>query len=266
MQKTKSTIIAERMEANFIHGCWLGSNINGTALTEDTFTTYYTSPYTVPWMNVVLRADGTVPDLELRVKSMLDKFDRPMTWRLGPLSTNVDTIRKVLECEGLVQGNWIEPAMCLNVEKFKPSEPLNELRIEEVHSNQQVEDWLVPFAEGFSVPPDVVGHFRSYGLERLVTNPGEKWFVGYCQDRPASCAQYIIAEGINMIYSICTTSEFRSRGFARRMVEHAAVDSLSYSDLPVCLYSSAMGLSLYESIGFETQCARTDYIYHPSKG
>ncbi|MBX9694451.1 MAG: hypothetical protein K2Z81_18840, partial [Cyanobacteria bacterium] len=117
MQSSQLVDIANKIDANFINGCRLGSGINGSAIIEDDFTTHFTSLYTVPWMNVVLKADGNMPDLTQRVKDVLSKFQVPMTWRLGPLSTATDTIKETLQSLGLVESTWQEPGMRLDLEK-----------------------------------------------------------------------------------------------------------------------------------------------------
>lgn len=263
MVTASSTDIAEKIDANFAQTCFLGSGINSATVKEDSFVTHFVSPYMVPWMNLVLKTDGNAPNLRARIEDVLAQYDNPMTWRLGAMTSNVDAVAAELDSLGLMRSSWVEPGMCLNMEYYKRSEPHQDLLIEEVTHEQQVNDWLIPFSQGFSVPVEVSDHFRKYGNERLAGSEGEKWFVGYSDGRVASCAQYLSACGINMIYSICTVSQFRSKGFARRMVDHVIADSLAYADLPVGLFASEMGLPLYEKMGFVTQFRRTDYIYTP---
>ncbi len=254
--------LAQSIEINFIAACQSADGINGASFRSDSFSTRCFSNYQTAWMNLVLKADGDADDLVGLVAKTLEEYATPMLWRVGPATTNGARLSRVLQQSGLTFSST-EPALCLSMKKFKRSEDLSELRIEEVLSPRQVDDFLVPFCDGFSVPDDVAEHFRLYGIERVVPMERQQWFVAYCDEQPVACVTWYACGGINMIYNVCTVEQYRRRGFARRMVDLAVEASLSKRDLPVCLYSSPLGLSLYKSIGFEEVFVRTDYMYEP---
>ncbi|MBX9688295.1 MAG: hypothetical protein K2X27_16420 [Candidatus Obscuribacterales bacterium] len=58
----------------------------------------------------------------------------------------------------------------------------------------------------------------------------------------------------------------KTDGFAAdlpAMIDRAVTEALSRKKQAICLYASKMGLSLYESIGFEAIFTRRDFIYSP---
>ncbi len=255
--------LGKNVEANFNAGCEGGRGINGFEYSADGFSTRCRSLYKTPWMNLILQADGDHPDLEKQVRATISEYENaPMLWRVGPASANSEALGLVLEKSGLIF-SCIEPALRLSLDKFKESGALERLRIEEMSTAKHVEDFLIPFCEGFSVPTDVADHFRILGRDRVIGSKNQKWFVGYFDGQVAASATWFANSGVNMIYNICTVETFRRRGIARRMVDHVVKSSLAHFQQPVCLFSSEAGLSLYESIGFELIFYRTDYAYQP---
>jgi ribosomal protein S18 acetylase RimI-like enzyme len=262
MQHLSKEEIGRRVDGNYISFAADSEGIKGCLVSEDAFVTQFITRYQVPWMNGVLKTDANVDGILERVCQTLKSYSTPLTWRVGPLSQNTSALHDVLLAAGL--SHYSEPCLRLNLAEYKASAPPAGLTVELVTTPKQVDDFMVPFCEGFSVPPDVAEHFRIYALEKIpVSKFPQKWFVGYCDGRPVSGVTWVAACGVNMIYNVCTIEEFRGRGFARRMAELAIESSLAEVDQPVCLYSSAMALQLYKRMGFVEQFLRNDYVYAP---
>ncbi len=262
MQELSKEEIGAGVDSNYLIFAADSQGINSCVFREGDFVTEFISTYQVPWMNGPLKTDASLDNLKERVMETLKSYKTPMTWRVGPLSKNVDALYEILLSAGLTRAS--EPGMLLNLDDFKVSAPPADLTIELVSTSNQVDDFLVPFCDGFSVPEDVAVHFQIYAAERMpFSKVPQKWFIGYCKERPACCVTWVAACGINMIYNVCTVKEFRGRGFARRMVELAVESSLAEFQQPICLYASAMGLPLYKRMGFVEQFVRNDFVYTP---
>jgi len=250
------------MERNFISQFQRLSGIKGACLSQTDSLTEFVSGYQAPWMNGVLVSSGSHADLNNLIASTLSKYACPMVWRVGVLSSEPQRLKEALTASGLYPLNR-EPGMVLDRKRFSYSQPLPEFTVEVVQTQEQVNDYLIPFADAYDLPQEVVEHFRQFMMTQVEGSTSQAWFTGYVEDVPVSTTYYLTDNEVTMIYAVGTLSKFRNRGYARRTMEAAIKHAWQHFDAPIALYSSAMGHSLYASMGFEDVCFVEQYIYTP---
>lgn len=246
------TDIAVSMERNFIAGFRLLGGIGKAVFRENESIVELWSGYKVSWMNGVFRVDGGSQNLAAEVSGALSRFSEiPFQWRIGVLTPHASLVQKELISSGFKPagsspGLFLPDAGCLT-----KSAKLSELEVRMVRSFEEVNDWLLPYSSGFEVPADVTSHFEDYIKQRLGISSCESWFVGYLNGRPVTSAYTLTDSGITMLYNVATVPEFRRLGCAGLTVASAIESAWRKFNLPIGLYSSDSGLSLYRRMGFK---------------
>jgi GNAT superfamily N-acetyltransferase len=257
--------LARRTERNFINSFQGFQGINNSVFAETDTVAKFRTGYPVAWMNCVLRINGNADNLNGEVAVILRDYEQlscPMYWFVGALTNRASRVKEVLEARGLqFSGNYV--GMALEPKMLSSSPPLPELRIEEVDGSRKIRHWLQPFTVCFAAPEIVKKHFQEYGCKRLGDSSKEVWLVGYCEDLPVSTAAYVINSGVIMLHSVTTLPQFRRRGYARRIMETAINHALKRVRLPICLYSSPMGMQLYKNMGFVEVYEFAHYLFQP---
>lgn len=261
-----ATLSAEQIgagvESNHMQNSAAFHGMPGCTYQESPFATEIITRFNAAWFNGVYKTDGRHPDLEAQVKQTLQKYKTPMLWRVGPTTKYPERLHELLPKLGL---KIVEqpPAMALKLDAYQRGAVPDGLTIQPVSAAHQIDDFLVPMCEGFSIDSALREHFRNYALSRLPQSKIENWFVGYFDGQPVASGTLYTNCGINMIYNICTTQPFRGRGFARAIIDQLISIAPEPAARPICLYSSALGLPVYKKIGFVEQFIRTDYEYIP---
>jgi GNAT superfamily N-acetyltransferase len=130
-----------------------------------------------------------------------------------------------------------------------------------VDKQEKLYDWLVPFADAYALSENVIDHFQQFMRSRVEQAKGEAWFTGYVDNLPVSSAYYLTDSEVTMIYNVGTLTDFRKRGYARRIVEAAINHAWEHSSFPVALYASKMGVSLYRDMGFVDVYSLDQYLF-----
>jgi len=254
--------LACRMERNYITQFRLLSSIDGATFTENDVVTEFVSGYNTSWMNGVVKTDGNHAQLRELISETLRKYAKrcPMLWRVGALTNEPQLVRETLIENGLLF-EGVDSGMVLDRGLFSDSKALPEFTAHSVNKQEKVHDWLIPFADAYSLADDAIDHFRRFMLSRVEQSKIEGWFTGYLNDLPVSSAYYLTDNEVTMIYAVGTLSNFRKRGYGRRIVEAAINHAWQYSSCPIALYASEMGHSLYRDMGFVDVCGLENYLF-----
>jgi GNAT superfamily N-acetyltransferase len=251
-----------KMERNLITQFRFFSGIKEATIKEDDTLTEFVSGYKTSWMNGVLRTNGNYPNLEDLISQTLSKYSKhcPMLWRIGKLTSQPQLVKEALIKNGL-KFEGADVAMALDKSRFCKSTILPEFVVQSVNKLEKVEDWLIPFAEAYSLADDVIDHFRQFMFSRVEQSQVEGWFTGYVNELPVSSAYYLTDNEVTVIYAVGTLSNFRKHGYGRRIVEAAINHALEHSNLPITLYASEMGHPLYKNMGFVDLYRLENYLY-----
>ena len=102
-------------------------------------------------------------------------------------------------------------------------------------------------AAGFEAPRDAISALFTPAVG---TAPGVTVYVAYAQGAPVSTATAWLGDGGVGIYSVATPPEHRGRGYGRAITARAVQDGFDSGAEFAWLQSSALGESVYRSMGF----------------
>lgn len=244
--------LALAMERNYITGFKFLSGINKAVFFDNSSMTGFWSGYDASWMNAVFRIDGSSARLDQLIDEALARFsDVPLGWRVGPLTEQPARVEQKLLEVGLTHCESSPGLVLKSGDCLVPAAEPSDFEVRMVSSPQEVKDWLCPYSRGFEIAVDIVKHFEIYMLSRLNQAPFEAWFVGYLKGEPVTSASYLADSAITMIYNVATVPKSRRLGCARWTVEKAIEHAWQKFGLPIGLYASQSGLSVYQKMGFE---------------
>jgi GNAT superfamily N-acetyltransferase len=138
-----------------------------------------------------------------------------------------------------------------------------DLEIKVLDDPRNIVDWLKAFQSSFHLSKEAEDHYHKLIQPLLGRSQADVWLIGYVGDKPACSAGYSIENDVIMIYSVCTLPEFRKRGYGKQITEAAIKEGLKHKKLPVTLYSTAMALPLYKSMGFKPVYDMEMYLFEP---
>ncbi len=191
---------------------------------------------------------------EDEVVEVLDAF-RPGTfrWWISP-TTRPANLAEILVRHGL-QHTYDAPGMVAELDRVNFGAPLPAGFV--VERVTELDDWERVFVEGFRRPPSEVGLWRG-----AYEHCGDEWvhFVGYLDGAPVAIASLLLCGDLAGIYSVTTVASARGRGAGRAITVAALEYAKRTGATHAALQSSAMGLSVYRSIGFVPYCDLT--LYH----
>ena len=104
-------------------------------------------------------------------------------------------------------------------------------------------------AEGFGLPVEVA---RALLSPRLLRAPGVRAYVGRIGDRAVVTGLGATVRDAVAVFNVATAEPFRRRGYGAAVTARAVADGLDAGASWAMLQSSAMGLGVYERLGFCT--------------
>jgi ribosomal protein S18 acetylase RimI-like enzyme len=97
--------------------------------------------------------------------------------------------------------------------------------------------------------------------ERTVALTGERWLVIHVDERPAGHLIVYSHEGLAQIEDVSVLNEFRGRGLARRLIEHALeLVAADHDAVVICAETDDWPRRFYARMGFEHVEDRADFL------
>jgi len=190
------------------------------------------------------------PVLALDPASRPDDVLEAIAWVEGkglPVSVQVRGevdagVREVVEALGMVADPWATPVMVLEPIPPGPSAPPG--IVITIGGAELFDDWHAALGSGET--------FRRVFGPAMVADPSVRLAVGYLGGEPVSGAAAIRTERTIGVYAVGTVKGARRRGIGRA-VTWAAIDAgrAAWGGSIAILQSSEMGVSVYQSMGFE---------------
>jgi GNAT superfamily N-acetyltransferase len=112
-----------------------------------------------------------------------------------------------------------------------------------------MEDHIVTAAAGFGMPEDMIRALLGPDLWR---QDGRFVYVGYADGRPVTTGLGVRTGNTIGVYNIATVESARKRGYGAAMTERIAADGAAAGCRVAILQASAMGLPIYERLGYRT--------------
>jgi ribosomal protein S18 acetylase RimI-like enzyme len=202
-------------------------------------------------------------DAELR---RCEEYGMPVDWYLFPPSSPADMPLR-LQQRGLVPGSTPWLLTDLMTLPSPPSMPPN-FRIEVAESPLAMDDWRRASAAGFGVS-EATGqryHDAYVGRPRNSENVElRRHYVGSLEDVPVSSSTLLLAGGIACMWDVSTMPEHRRKGYGACLTRVGLDDARRKGYRYASLNASALGYSVYRSLGFNVECAIPEYRWTPRR-
>lgn len=230
--------------------------------TSDTGDSYlWHTPVPHPWFNGVLAlrkpADGLAQAVASATQWMRRHNAPNFTWWLG---SNLDSEdwRAGMTDLGLRYDDST-PGMAVQLEHFAGPERSG-LLIERVASEALLMRWADTFVRGFEMPGTVeLSLFElmaSLGLELPFRH-----YLGFADGKPVAASTLYLGAGVAGVYFVATIAAARGRGYGRAMTLLPLIEARDLGYRLGVLQSSDQGRSVYERLGFVTQCQMDHFFW-----
>jgi ribosomal protein S18 acetylase RimI-like enzyme len=206
----------------------------------------------ISYHNAVVRSDAS----EVRGAELVEQWRGelltvalPGSWHLTP-SMRPSALPDLLTAAGFVDGGD-EPAMAASLSDLAGAPPSEDLEIALVGNADELEDYRRVLASGFGEGSKEADWVASiYARTGLGTDGPWRLFVGRVRSEPVATASLLLSGATGGIYFVCTTPEFRRRGYGAVVTHRSMVEAAASGADYAVLGSSPMGHKVYEKLGF----------------
>jgi GNAT superfamily N-acetyltransferase len=135
---------------------------------------------------------------------------------------------------------------------------LPELEIRRLSSEQDLAAFRAIGSVCFRVPPH---WFAEVFDSTVLENTNFECWLAFRNGEPVATAATVPSSGAIGLYNIATAPAHRGRGVAEAITRHAAADAQRrYGPLPLVLQSTAMGMGVYDRLGFDAVTRIVAYV------
>lgn len=110
-------------------------------------------------------------------------------------------------------------------------------------------DHCLVASEGFGIP---IEHVESMMTPAMARRDDVRFYTGYLNGEPVASSLGLLHERSITVFNVATLPEHRGRGYGATMTNEAVLGGKERGCEVAFLQSSAMGLSLYQRLGFRT--------------
>ena len=233
---------------------------------------YVEHPYAVvmqseipnPFFNNIFSANIPHSKAQVVVDDLVDRFRSrqvPCFWWSGPVNHDLQIV-ELLESHGFAEV-FDAPAMAIDLSRELALKRVS-AEIIELQNKDQMADWTQTcsaaygFDETFSLWWDDLFTNLPFGGSKPL-----RQILAYCDDKPVATASLFIDNGVASLANVGVRDGFRRRGIGSAMT----ITALQIAQALGCrwgvLFSSPMGISMYESIGFRQYGEGHCYSWSP---
>jgi GNAT superfamily N-acetyltransferase len=226
-------------ERNYVDAWrFLIENIQGAETVETDDVVLLTVPMAIAYFNSAFVKPAADPVTCIdAVRSFYGERERPFTLRFRDRDT------AAVEAAGLV-ADGTSPLMVVDIAEVAPPEA-------DVHL-VDVDTWdghIATMADGFGMPIEIVKAVFGRGL---ASGDGYIGFNAVVDGQIVSTAALMITGDVAGVYNVATPEAYRRRGLGEATTRAAVVEGARRGCTLATLQSSAMGLPIYERVGFRT--------------
>lgn len=187
----------------------------------------------------------------------------PLLWSVTS-STQPADLGTFLEAHGLTDtGTMTGMAMDLGQLPQEADTPAGFV-VEQVGDRDGLEAWRQAYGNSFEMPEFASAAFRDLYAEIGFRGDAPfRHYVGRLDGEPVASATLFLGTGGADIWHVGTLPSARRRGIGAAMTLAPLLDarSIGYQTGTVYSSASAMGLKIYQRIGFEEYCSVTQYLW-----
>jgi GNAT superfamily N-acetyltransferase len=214
-------------------------------------------------MDACLAPDQVAPTIEY-IKADATSRNVPVLWWIGPSTRPAD-----LASHLILNGFTVDedgPGMAADLENLNESLPVLEgLSIQLAQDDVAWWAWSRTMAQGFEAPPGRIEfavntwHDLLAQLNPEITQAYTAWLNGV----PVATSLLQKGGGVAGIYAVATIPEARRRGIGAQVTLYPLLQARRMGYRVGVLQASAMGESVYRSLGFQEYCKITSYVWNP---
>jgi GNAT superfamily N-acetyltransferase len=196
-----------------------------------------------------------------QIGSHTDVFDWPVFRTCRP-----DDLGERLAARGLV--TRAVPWLLADLDALPPPPTsVPDFRIEPVTTPEQLRVWWQVSARGYERDPERWRVYHDAYLQNPY-GPGAACvhLLGTWRDEPVTSATLLVAGGIAGVWAVSTPPEHRRRGFGGLVTRAVMEIARQRGEHHACLMSSAMGLPLYQQLGFDALVGVPEYGWTRQRG
>lgn len=189
--------------------------------------------------------DGERKHLEAAIRWMTDRGD---PFWLTTTDEALPAVEAIATSQDLVAVETSQPGMVLtSLDELPPQTA--EVSIDRVTDESDLQAMVDVFIEVFEVPLEPT---RDIVSTSTLDDDAYDFFLGRIDEEAVACGQLLTHDGTAGVYSVATVEGYRGRGIGTDVTWEVLRAGRDVGcDIGV-LQSSAMGYSVYESMGFET--------------
>jgi GNAT superfamily N-acetyltransferase len=223
----------------------------------------YISGVPHPLCNGILGANISGPDIDTRIEGALVPFktrNLPMFWYVGP-SSQPSFLGGLLLEHGLTLAESV-PGMAADLAQLK-APPLisTEWAVRRVESRETLEQWIAIFSLVYQLPK-VAADFFFKVMDQIGYAPGLPFrhYLGTLKGEPVACSSLFSGAGAAGLYNVAAIPEVRGKGLGTAISAHALKEGHFMGCQTGILHSTAMGLPVYQRLGFKEHCCLRIYL------
>lgn len=258
--------LIEAIEGNLFEAWEFLSTIPGAEYHKNPQMIRYIGGIPFPLCNSIMRANFASEKIDSQIEAAMAPIiarGLPMFWWIGPV-TRPSGLGEHLTEKGLTPVEDI-PGMAADLQALSWKESgLPGLTIRKVGEGDTLDAWMEVFRICFEVPEVAVDFFRK-ALEHAGFHDGVPYrhYIGFWKGEPVACSSVYLGRSAAGIYNVATLRPFRGLGIGAQMTLLLMGVAKERGFRTGVLHASAMGLPIYEKLGFKEYCRLAVYLYQP---
>jgi hypothetical protein len=220
-----------------------------------------------PLFNCVLSAtnDEILTLIEIdNIKTISRVNATPVMWSIeSDLQTS--KLKSLLEKENFVMSDNA-PGLALDLNSFdKPNSIIDGFIIKKVTNTVELRIWCDTMVDGYGLPSFVGDALYEFNLDLWENNIYTvDNYLGYLDDVPVATSTVFYSAGVAGIYNVATIPSARKKGIGTAITVAPLNDAIEMEYQVSTLFSSELGLGVYQSIGFKQFSGISQYVYSAS--
>ncbi len=217
-----------------------------------------------PLFNAILGARLSLGEVDETVQTIIASAKArkvPLLWWITP-STEPGDLGTRLERHGFAFSGDA-PGMALDLARLPEVGPLPAGFSIQVADETTLEQTIQITVDGFGMPGFVTEPFEAW-ITMLSSTPGMlTYYLGILDGKPVATSLVFVTDDIAGIYNVATLPDARRKGIGAAMTLAPLRDARQRGCRLGILQSSAMGESVYQTLGFQTYCNFAQYLWKP---